>query len=87
VIFSLAPALTGGSALTAGMARKHRRPCLHLSRAAFAADPTQAAGALHAFVAANSVTDLNIAGPRASTEPEVASWVAAVLEAAFPLPA
>ena len=32
VIFSIAPALTGGSRETAELARQHQKPCLHLVR-------------------------------------------------------
>lgn len=79
VIFSLAAELTGGSAHTAGCARRLGRPCLHLTPAA--AHPAQR---LREFVAAHALATLNVAGPRASEEPGVGAFVRRVLEEAFP---
>jgi hypothetical protein len=39
---------------------------------------------LRAFVSDNEIQTLNVAGPRASNEPEVAEFVKQVLEQAFP---
>ena len=83
VIFSIGPELTGGSELTRQSTRQHGKPCLHLSRAK--SGSTAAAGArLRDWVDANFIEVLNIAGPRASTEPGVDTFVRAVLDAAFP---
>jgi hypothetical protein len=56
-----------------------RKPCLHVH-------PGQedAAQALRDFVADNEIDTLNVAGPRASKEPQVGKFVMKVLEAAFP---
>jgi hypothetical protein len=43
-----------------------------------------AAQALRDFVADNEIATLNVAGPRASKEPELGEFVKEVLEAAFP---
>ena len=79
VIFSIAPKLTGGSLKTAALAKKHGKPLLHLSAAA--ASPL--ANVLREFMAATRTQRLNVAGPRASKEPEVAAFVRTVLDQAF----
>ena len=79
VIFSIAPKLTGGSLKTAALAKKHGKPMLHLSAAA----PDPHANALREFITANRIQRLNVAGPRASKEPEVAAFVRNVLDQAF----
>jgi hypothetical protein len=71
VIFSIAPALAGGSKHTAEMARQHRKPCLHLSRER---DGAAAARMLLDFLAGQKISVLNVAGPRRSEEPEVAGF-------------
>ena len=72
-------ATTGGSRKTAEFAVKHNKPYLHVH-------PGQenAAQALRDFVADNEIATLNVAGPRASKEPQVGKFVKEVLEAAFP---
>ncbi|MCS7091354.1 MAG: putative molybdenum carrier protein [Verrucomicrobiota bacterium] len=77
VIFSLAPALTGGSAYTRLMALRYCKPCLHLARARRSIE--EAVAELTHFLRQNRIRVLNVAGPRASTEPEAASYAAAVL--------
>jgi hypothetical protein len=71
-IFTISPVLTGGSKKTAVLARKHGRPCLHI----FA----QAAGVtgatlLRDFVRQHGIRVLNVAGSRASKEPEIGAYV------------
>ena len=80
VIFSIAPALTGGSRQTAELARRHQRPCLHLSREQ---DGEAAAGKLRDFLARYQIKTLNVAGPRQSQEPGVAGFTTEVLEQAI----
>lgn len=78
VIFSLKPVLTGGSKRTAGFVRKHHKPLLHVHAA------TEDAGAaLRSFVSRHQINILNVAGPRATTEPEVSGFVKRVLDDAF----
>ena len=79
VIFSIAPKLTGGSLKTAALAKKHGKPLLHLSAAA--ANPH--AKGLREFMTANRIQRLNVAGPRASKESEVAAFVRTVMDQAF----
>jgi hypothetical protein len=80
VIFSLAGTLTGGSLKTVAFARQHRRPCLHLSAAAHG---ERAAEMLRDFLRAHDIRTLNVAGPRASKEPEIGRYVRAVLDQAI----
>ncbi len=78
VVFSIAPMLTGGSKKTVGLARKHGKPVLHLSRAAGPAAPEQE---LIRFIQEHKIKVLNVAGPRASKEPDVYDFVTKVLTA------
>jgi len=80
VIFSVAAVLTGGSDLTANFARQWRRPWIHLHPGQ-KDDPAEV---LRAFLRDNRVTSLNVAGPRASTDPGAAGFARAVLERALP---
>jgi hypothetical protein len=77
VVFSIAEVLTGGSKKTVELARKHGRPVLHLSKASGA---SAAEAALRRFIGEHGIRALNVAGPRASKEPEVAAFVREVLE-------
>jgi hypothetical protein len=77
VIFTVGPELTGGSKLTPDCAAKHGKPWLHLATAA-SCDPARR---LREFLATHAVRVLNVAGSRASKEPEVAVFTSAVLAA------
>ena len=79
VIFSIAAKLTGGSLATHEIARRLGRPVLHLARAN-AGEPAEA---LRRFVEENRILSLNVAGSRASGEPEVAAFGQSVLSEAF----
>ena len=79
VIFSIEPKLTGGSKKTLEFAVKQNKPCLHLH-----SRQGDAAQALRDFVADNKILTLNVAGPRASEEPEVGEFVKSGLAEAFP---
>ena len=78
IIFSIAPILTGGSKKTIDFAIKHERPWLHLHQGGASPDI-----ALLEFIREHAIATLNVAGPRASKEPEVGGFVKSVLEAAF----
>jgi hypothetical protein len=78
VILSIKPMLSSGSKRTAEFARKHKRPFLHIHSATVGA-----AEKLAAFVRDNQIRTLNVAGPRASSEPAIADFVAKVLDEAF----
>ncbi len=80
VIFTLAEKLTGGSKATARAAQEAGKPCLHLSPKSIC---KEAARLLRQFVQDNSIKVLNVAGPRASKEPEVGAFVIATLTEAL----
>jgi hypothetical protein len=82
VVFTIEPIVSGGTALTVDLAARHGKPCLHLSRDTGVAT-SEHGRRLHEFLAANAVQRLNVAGPRASQEPEIAAFVRGVLEAAL----
>ena len=76
VIFCTMPVLTGGAMQTLEYARKHRKPCLVLWKEG---SDTQSAALLNRFVRDHKVRVLNVAGARASNEPEIGAFVKAVL--------
>lgn len=80
VIFSIAPELTGGSKLTAQLAARLGKPCLHLSQQTHG---HIAVKQLREFVQRHNTRILNIAGPRASHEPAVPRFVLETLEKFF----
>ncbi|GCE45595.1 putative molybdenum carrier protein [Thermosporothrix hazakensis] len=82
VLFSLSPHLTGGTLLTLRLARKYRRPYLHLYQTERQQNP---ATRLLAFLQTYNIQRLNVAGPRASTEPAIGAFVQQVLECAYQL--
>ena len=82
-VFSIGQILTGGSKKTVEFARKHGKPVLHLSRSG---GPVPPETALREFIEKHRIKVLNVAGPRASKEPEVPGFVAAVLNKTWPLP-
>jgi hypothetical protein len=77
VVFAIAPILTGGSKKTVFLAHKLGKPVLRLSRDGGPALPEQA---LSRFITDDNLRVLNVAGPRASKEPEVGAFVNEVLE-------
>ena len=79
VIFSIAPTLTGGSLATADFAVTHQKPCIHLSAAQSATENVEN---FHKFMMEHNVQTLNVAGPRASGEPEVGTLVTGIFDAA-----
>lgn len=60
--------LTGGSALTSRLAAKYRRPCLEIDLAS----PLEA-GAIRAWLRGNGVRVVNVAGPRATPDADLAA--------------
>lgn len=79
VIFTVRPELTGGSELRPECAAKHGKPWLHVGRDA----QGDAARRLREFLATHAVKVQNVAGSRASKEPEVAKFVDPVLTLAL----
>lgn len=82
VLLTIAAELSGGTALTWAAADRMGKPVLHLARATVS-DPAEAGRRLRAFLDEHGVRRLNIAGPRASGEPEAAAWTEQVLTAAL----
>jgi len=86
-VFTIAGHVQGGTALTIELADRLARPWLHLARdgdtSSGDAPPsiTEHAARLVEFLREHDVHRLNVAGPRASQEPEVADFVHRVLEA------
>lgn len=79
VLFTLSAQPTGGSLLTWNEAAALGKPRLHLS----AAIEEPHANILLHFLQAYQVAELNIAGPRASTEPDIGRFVTRVLDEAL----
>ena len=61
--------VAGGSAVTLDMARKHRKPCLHMDLESL--DEDKAAEVIINWVDARGIKVLNVAGPRASEDPGI----------------
>ena len=80
VVFSIEPVVTGGTKETAALAEQLHKPVLHLWRKGGPASPELE---LWRFIRENRVRTLNVAGPRASTEPEVGAFVREVLQRAW----
>jgi hypothetical protein len=84
VAFTIRPEIKGGTSLTMTFARRLDKPALHLSRDALAESGGDAIDAaafqLLPFLREHDVRSLNVAGPRASQEPDVAEFVHSVLQ-------
>jgi hypothetical protein len=80
VIFSMSEKLSGGSLRTWEFARRLGKPCLHLCQSKPQRD---CARELRAFVRHHAIKVLNVAGPRASAEPQVGAFVHGVLGQVF----
>ncbi len=61
--------LTGGSKLTATLAQKHAKPCLHIDLQSVSM--AIASRRLVAWLTENDIKILNVAGSRASEDPEI----------------
>lgn len=73
--------LSGGSELTRKMAIRHNRPWIHIDlnhNTKF-----QASMVLSKWVKSNRIEVLNVAGPRASHDPDIYNAVAGIIESAF----
>jgi hypothetical protein len=82
VIFSHGP-LSGGSKLTAELARKHGRPHLHIDLNRI--HPLKASSKLHRWIATAGVRRLNVAGAKASKDPAIYNAVYQVIWGFFVL--
>jgi hypothetical protein len=79
LVMSIAANPQGGTRLTLALARQLGKPVLHLSRDASVGTARDLASQLDAFLNENSVRILNVAGPRASQEPDVAAFMREIL--------
>jgi hypothetical protein len=78
LIISLGP-LTGGSELTHKTAILHDRPCLHIDLATL--NTHQAVKTVRSWIVRHGIEILNIAGPRASENPEIYDMTMKTLKA------
>jgi len=76
VIFSARKTMSGGTAQTAEFAKELRKPVLHLVSSL---KPEDAARRLRAFIKKHRIIVLNVAGPRASQEPDTGEFAKIVL--------
>ena len=81
VVFLVGEVLTGGSKMTVEFDHKHDKLVLHISRSGSPAFPDVA---LRRFIQNHKIKVLNVAGPRASKEPEVGAFVKEVLGKTWP---
>lgn len=82
VIFSQEESLTRGTLKTAKIAKEIGKPLLHLVASL---GVNEAATSLSKFIRENEIRVLNVAGPRASKEPDIGVFVKAVLTRALNL--
>ena len=73
--------LTGGSALTRELAKRHNRPCMHVDMED--ADMDDAAKQVKAWIERKYIRVLNVAGPRASKDPKIYDATMALLESVW----
>ncbi len=78
LIISLGP-LTGGSELTHKTAMLRGRPCLHIDLGTL--NTLQAVKTIRSWIVRHGIEILNIAGPRASENPEIYDLAAKTLKA------
>lgn len=77
VIFTIASDLTGGSALTRSFTQQYHKPYVHIHSSL-----PHPGSVLQAFLRQHHIHILNVAGPRASTEPEIGVLITKVLDEA-----
>ena len=74
VVFTMSSKLEGGSRLTVKLAQQHRKPWLHIH-----GHTPQPAMLLTSFIQGHRIRRLNVAGSRASKEPDIGHFVQEVL--------
>jgi len=70
--------LTGGSALTRELAKRHNRPCLYVDLET--TNINDAANKVRKWIDMKHIRVLNVAGPRASKDPKIYDVTMALLE-------
>lgn len=83
VIFTLKRDLGGGCLLTRQMARRHRKPCLHLAERSIHRNWE---GRLLQFLRRHRIRVLNVAGSRTSEDPGIDVFVRTLLDKALAKP-
>lgn len=78
IVFTFAAKITGGSMRTVEFARKHMKPCLHVSRGHY-----QPETLIQEFIKEHGIQLLNIAGSRESKEPGINEWAKDILNRAL----
>ena len=73
--------LTGGSKLTQKVAKKHNKPCLHINLNE--TPGYYAVFLIRKFLYENNVEILNVAGPRASGDPEIYEEVFDIIKGVY----
>ena len=73
--------LTGGSALTTSFAELHRKPWIHIDLEITSC--SEAARTIQEWVVRNGIKTMNVAGPRASKDPEIFGAVMEILNEVF----
>jgi len=73
--------LTGGSALTKTLAEKHQKPCLHINLDAV--PQFKATIGITKWIKQNEIEVLNVAGPRASKDPDIYDATMKILDTVF----
>lgn len=76
--------LTGGSALTRELAKKHKKPCIHMDLDKV--NPSEATCIIAGWIKKHHITVMNVAGARASKDSKIYQAIFDLLEAAI-LPA
>ena len=79
VVFTIVKTATGGSRKTIEIARRLKKPCVHIARDA-GGDAIQH---LRDFIEAHDIRVLNVAGSRESKEPGIETWAGEVLAQAL----
>ena len=70
--------LSGGSAFTQEMAKKHRRSCLHMDLSEL--NEYKVVEIINSWIEVKEIHILNVAGPRASEEPQIYEAVKTILK-------
>ena len=80
VVFSIGADLGGGSLATMKLAAQLGKPCIHLFKSQ---TPSENAAQLCRFIRKHEVKILNVAGPRASGEPQIGPFIHSIFDELF----
>ncbi len=83
VVFTLSTKPSSGSAQTIKFAKKHDKPCLHLSQESGGCGHNNPAWLLQQFVIEHGIKTLNVAGSSEEKAPGIYVWAKEILEGAF----